>query len=341
MMQDKDYLDYLKNFTETSLDTSRNFPNNISPYVKDYDFVEGKLPGYDEKWFARIGKMHLYRELVSELKNNPDCVYDICYDRSDLQGVCPAEFSAVLKRPNYWCEVDFDVFGSRVLNYFGLPTVFNRKFEAKADDGFFRNYLASISFIKQDEEFFDLQEAFNFAPKFDIKKCIKKGLKTILDDYGKNLEIFLKSQHIPVTKEFIDDSKRFMAYSINLRLALLNEGDLRNGNTGVVLNKKHKSARIAPNHDYGELFDPDMAKEKGRFDLLDEWQGMYSEDFSDFVDRVLSFVARENGRPSVCEKMINQFIREENIKQLVANSIFENVKEIVQRDLLLTESLVV
>ena len=128
-----------------------------------------------------------------------------------------------------------------------------------------------------------------------------------------------------------------MAYSICLRLCLLNDGDLRNGNAGVVLNKKMKSARVAPNHDFGELFDPDMRDEKKRFDLLDEWSEIYPNDFIDFCDKSLNFVAREKGKPSICEKMIGQFIRESNVRELVANSIFENVLAIDQKDLQLSE----
>lgn len=332
-MQDKEYLEYLKNFTDTSFVSNRNFPN-ISPYVKDYDFVEGVLSGYDEKWVARIGRMHLYRELVLELKNNPESSYDICYEKEDLEGVCPAEFSAVLKRPNYWCEVDFDVFGSRVFNYFGVPTVFNRRFEAMSEElGFVRNYVASISFIKQDEEFFDLQDAFDFSPKFDVKNCLNKGLKSTVEEYGKNLETFLKRNHIPVDKRFIERSKRFMAYSINLRLCLLNDGDFRNGNTGIVVNQKLKTARVAPNHDFGELFDSDISKDDRRFEMLGEWQEMYPDDFFDFVDKTLNFVARENGRPSVCERLISRYIREMNIKEMVSSSIFENVKKISEKEL--------
>lgn len=330
-MQDKEYLKYLKSFTETSLDKNRNFPE-ISPYVNDYDFVEGTLSGYDQKWVARIGKMHLYRELITELKNNPNCAYDICYDRSDLEGVVPAEFSAVLKRPNYWCEVDFDVFGSRVLNCFGIPTVFNRRFEAMDENvGFVRNYVASVSFIKPDEEFFDIYDVNSkHDKKFELKDASKYGLEETLDRIGKIVERFLKANHVNYTKEDIDAYKRYMAMSIAVRVGFLADGDFKNGNTGIILNFARNCFRPTPNFDFGELFDEDTLKDEKRIGLLRDYARLYPEDFLSFSRKVESFVSRKNGRASECEKLANMHIREDNIKKLALNSILKNAGLIKQ-----------
>lgn len=330
-MQDKEYLKYLKSFTETSLVANRNFPK-ISPYVKDYDFVESGLTGYDQKWVARIGRMHLYRELITEIKNNPNCAYDICYDRSDLEGVAPAEFSAVLKRPNYWCEVDFDVFGSRVLNYFGIPTVFNRRFEALDKDvGFVRNYVASVSFIKQNEEFFDLYDVNSkHDKKFELKNASKYGLEETLNRIGIIVERFLRANHVKYSSVDIENYKRYMAMSIAVRVGVLADGDFKNGNAGIILNFARSYFRPVPNFDFGELFDEDALKDEKRFGLIRDYARLYPEDFLSFSRKVESFVSRKNGKTSECEKLANMHIREDNIRKLALNSILKNADQIRQ-----------
>ncbi len=331
MMQDKEYLKYLESFTETRLDRNRNFPK-ISPFVKDYDFVEGVLSGYDQKWVARIGKMHLYRELISELIHNPECVYDICYERSDLDVVIPAEFSAVLKRPNYWCEVDYDIFASRLLNYLGLQTVFNRRFEAFDESvGYDRNYVASISFVKQDEVFVDLYDTnLKFDKKFDLINARKYGLEETLDRLELIVKNYLKTMHIAFLKEDIERYRRFMAKSIAVRVGLLSDGDFKNGNAGVVVNEKTKKFRPAPNFDFGELFDEETFKDEKRISLMRDFASAYPEDFLELAEKIEMFVLKKNGNRSVCEKMLDEFVREDNIRETALKMLEMNAEIIRQ-----------
>ena len=323
---DEEYQNYLFGIRTNKL---RDFPK-ISSYVTPDESFDGVLPGYDEKWLAKVGRSHLYNGLILELRNNPNSSYDICYTEQQMGESLPDEFLAIIKRPTYWCEVDFDIFGSRVLNFFEIPTVYNRRFEGVdvEADGYRKNYVCSVSFIKPNEEYFDLLEVCDYNTKYDIKRCVKRGLMPTLDVYGEFLISFWKKQHIPYTKELLDYFKRYMAMSIVVRFNLLNDGDFRYGNAGVLVNRLLKTSRPAPNHDFGELFDTDIRKNYSRFSLLEEWANMYPDDYLWFVAKTSEFVEKKGSRPSVCEEFAFKYIREDNVRKDVLDAVFENASEI-------------
>lgn len=276
---------------------NRNFPDIEG--VDDFTHISKNavyLDGYSPKWAGRVDKQYL-EELIFEVLENPECSYETCYTNDAFVGYVPRYFSAVIKRLDTATEVDYDVLGSRLLNYLGVPTVFNVRAEGKikVEDGNEENvimvpHLISVDFIRENEEFYDLYDVYS-GEKFDIQRVFDNGLaRTTL--INKNmLKIFLKNNGINYTDEDLKNYERILAKSIVSRAILLADKDVRNANAGILINRKNKTFRFAPNHDFNDLLNrKPISGEEIR--ILDEYATLYPEDHDELIRKFSKLVEK-------------------------------------------------
>lgn len=342
-MQDKKYKKFVKEqgITDISLVSERNFPEIEG--VEDFTHI-GKdalqLEGYSPKWAGRVDKSKL-DELVNEVLNNQDCCYQTCYTNDAFQGYVPKFFSAIIKRHDFGTEVDCDVFGSRMMNYFGLPTVFNLRLDSTITekDNIIRKcpYLISIDFIRENEEFYDLYDVYS-GRNFDIENVFETGLERTIKVNSKLLKIFLDNHDINYSEDEIENFKRFLAKSIVVRSIFLGDKDFRNANAGILINNKTQSFRPAPNHDFNYLLKYEKIDGDG-LKIVDEYSKLYSEDYAELFDRLLELINKSGGKTSLLEELSGKCFKDGYDKQKARSIIFNNIRKVADFELAKMEQL--
>lgn len=318
----------------------RNFPNIDG--VSDFTHISKTavyLDGYSPKWAGRVDKDNL-EELIYEVLDNPECSYETCYTKDAFEGYVPKYFSAIIKKLDNTTEVDYDVLGSRLMNYLGVPTAFNVRCDGKVelkDDGTGENttiwlpYLISVDFIRENEEFYDLYDVYS-AERFDIERVFDNGLaRTTL--INKNmLKIFLKNNDIGFIDEDLKNYERILAKSIVSRAILLGDKDVRNANLGILINRKNKTFRFAPNHDYNWLLErKPISGEDLR--ILDEYSKLYPEDCRTLIQKFMKLVEKNKFGKSDLSWIIRDSVEDVYDQNRAMKLLGENAKHIEEYEM--------
>lgn len=332
-MQDKKYLKYAKEqkLVKTSEVEDRKFPELDG--VEDFTHISQNallLDGYSPKWAGRVDKSKL-DELIYEIQCNPNCSYETCYTKDAFEGYVPAKFSAIIKHLEFDSEVDSDVFGSRALNFFEIPTVYNLRIDGDggSTDKFCRDnsYLVSVDFIRENEEFYDLYDVYS-GMSFDIQYVFENGLERTINVNSKLLKIFLKNKQINFTEKDIENFKSVLAKSIIARTIVLGDKDFRNANSGILLNKKSGTFRSAPNHDFNFILKFDKINGDG-LRVIDEYSRLYPDDYADLFDKLLEFIDKSGKkRLSQLELIAKDSFKDEYDRQRAVTIVFNNIRQI-------------
>lgn len=331
-MQDKKYLKFAKEqgLVETDTVENRRFPELDG--IEDFTHISKNallLDGYSPKWAGRVDRSKL-EELIYEIQNNPKCSYETCYTKDAFEGYVPKYFSAIIKHLEYDSEVDADVFGSRVLNFFEIPTVFNLRIDGIGEsvDKFCsdNSYLISVDFIRENEEFYDLYDVYS-GMSFDIQYVFENGLERTINVNSKLLKIFLKNNQIDFTEKDIENFKSVLAKSIIARTIVLGDKDFRNANSGILLNKKEKTFRPAPNHDFNFILKFDKINGEG-LRVVDEYSKLYPEDYADLFDKLLEFTAKSGKHLSQLELTAKDCFKDDYDRQKAVSIVFNNIRQI-------------
>lgn len=333
-MQDKNYKKYEKQegLIETDSIEWRKFPKVEG--IEDFTHISRGavyLDGYSEKWAGRVHKSQL-EDLIAEVLYNPGCSYETCYTKDAFDGYVPAMFSSIIKKPETVTEVDYDVFGSRVMNCLGVPTAYNLRIDAgdEFENGRSfdeRAYLISVDFIRENEEFFDLYDVYS-GEKFDIDKVFVNGLERTIRVNTNLLKIFLNNNAISFTETQLKDFGQTLAKSIVARSILLGDKDFRNANSGILINRKEKSFRPAPNHDYNYILQFEEIEKDG-LKILEEYSRLYPKDCEKLIDKFLAFVACNKYGASQLKWLANNVIEDDYDRKRAVSILTNNARRIV------------
>ena len=331
-MEEKEYLEYLKSFTDTKKDSLRYIPKFRG--VKDYDYVDehsdaNKVVGHSSKWFVRLNKMY-FKEMIRDVQKNASSSYETCYRKDEIQeNNVPEYVSVLIKEPDRELELDADVFGSRVLNHFGLPVVFNRRIDKAIPRYPASKYLVSVDFLRPNEEFVPLNEIVEFGKGIDIKRYETCGLKKTISNILPYLEKSLNENGISFSKQDIKNFENYLVSSFLVRVILLGDDDFRNGNVGILINRKDNTFRPAPNFDMEKSFIYRGANEKLK--NLPQIYNDYPELFGDFVEKTYYFVCPDKAGESPCYRLAKKSIKNENDRGIFVDCICGRASEIFEK----------
>lgn len=331
-MEDKEYLEYLKSFTETKKDPMRYIPKFRG--VKDYDFVdetsqENKVAGHASKWFVRLNKMY-FKNLINEIKNNSNSTYETCYGNDEIKkNNIPEYISVLIKEPDRELELDADVFGSRVLNYFGLPVVFNRRIDKALPYFSTSKYLVSVDFLRPNEEFIQLNDIVEFGKGIDIKRFDINGMKNTISSILPYLESTLKEKGVRYAKKDLENFENYLVASTLVRVILLGDDDYRNGNVGILINTKDKTFRPVPNFDMEKSFIYRGCDNKLK--KLSSFYNEYPDIFDDFIQKMYDFVVDDGSGESDCSKLAKRSLKNDTHRRMFVDCIYGRAGEILEK----------
>ena len=130
--------------------------NNSTVSYLDYDDTTPKtknqdLDGIHYKKFVRFDAEY-FKDLIHELQTNPECSYqtylgDLLLDKTYK----PKYLSVMLKDIGDTNAINNEILASRICNYMGVPTVYNKKFVENDS-----NYLLSVDFLQGNNTIIDL-----------------------------------------------------------------------------------------------------------------------------------------------------------------------------------------
>ena len=137
---------------------------------------------------------------------------------------------------------------------------------------------------------------------------------------GDSLKDYLDKNGINYTQKDVEDYLKYLGTSILIRRELMGEGDLRNGNTGILVDLKNKTFRPLPNFDMEKCFSASRL-------CCEELKQLYefdSDGYDRFTDKLFEFLALDEKQESVCIKMAYKYIKDKKIankfiKQLYAD----------------------
>lgn len=282
-MEDKQYLDFIQNFTDCKNDIIRDVP--MIDGIKDFDFVdefskENSVQGFCEKWCV-LAHSSLIQDMLDEIKQNPKSGYQACFTGEEIvNGEIPEYCSAILKVSDD-LQLECEMLGSKILNLYGLPVAYNTGVKVENFAGREEKYILSVDFIQKNEDFIDLNDISTANSYADLKRFYRYGIKNTMKIAINNLKNYLNDNGINYTKQDIASYESFLVSSMLVRNYLLGDADFRNGNAGILVNKENKTFRPAPNFDFGELLYGLTSQEK--FEHIDEFIRFYPSEFANFL----------------------------------------------------------
>lgn len=220
--------------------------------IERYDSIEPTsdkdyLSGSRFKFFVRCSSK-LFKDLIKEIRNNPNCSYDTYINDLIKSGYTPKFVSMLRKERNgimtsheeYGMEHFRDVCASRILNYFNCPTTHETMLNIDGD-----NYCCSVDFNKMGEDFDSIGSLLGIG---------ENNLEENLESLGIMLENLNNGKQF---KNFDEMQKNFLeeyVYSFLIRRYVLADKDCWFNNFGIIINTKDNTFRLAPNFDFEYCF---------------------------------------------------------------------------------------
>lgn len=338
-MQEKDYLEYLEKFVDTSKENSRNNP--IFWGVKDFDFVDeqseqNKLDGHTNKWCEMADKSY-FEDYIFDVKNNPNSSFQTCLTREEIiNDYIPEHFSVFIKEMPNETQVDVEILASRIMNYFGLSTSYNTGILGKQGNEI-KNYLMSVDFLRFGDELVlieDLQHEENQNWfNFDVRWFSKGDFKENIEVTAELVKNKLMKENIDFTKKDIDKFISFVVSSMLVRSFLMGDSDFHTNNVGILINSKTQSFRPIPNFDYECCFNRDITNYTNLgtiFQSLPEIKELFPNEYDDFIEKMQKFIKPRTKSVSDCELIAYQQIRDDEIRERFINQICLNAGQILQ-----------
>ena len=260
-------------------------------YAKyDMDNASTELEGYRGKNYIRLST-ELLTELVDELRNNPESSYIThCNDLIKYNDYIPANMSAIIKRCGLnraLCEVA----SSRVMNYFGAPTTYEKVFKLPANPNAttsISNYVvASVDCQSFDHEVWTLED-IGIELTMDLERDIPMIERAVEKLFFKK-KYSLNFNRVVTRKDFDAIKSKIVrdyVYSFLIRKFILRDRDTHSGNSAIIIEPKSMSIQSYINFDYedtlGNKYEPDRyAYDQMKYALL-----MYPDVFKKFKTKV-------------------------------------------------------
>jgi len=318
-------------------------------YIKEID--DNKVEEYDEtfssgdiiggvrfKKFVRFDS-EVFKELVDEIKNNPNCSYDTYVNELIKSGYIPKHISVLKKEDNSFRNADDmyeighfkEVIASRILNFFECPTTY----EVLLNIGR-QTFSCSVDFGRYREDFYQMSR---------IPLIHSLGLNS-MDENVKDLRVKLKyfTSHNNIDKHAEEMSKKFIEdyiYSMMIRKFVLCDDDCGFHNVGLIYNVEKNTVRMAPSFDFEYCFifakdDHERRKEFAEFEEdLKFVKVNYPHIFSKFTTKLRQIMAKKNEVTMLSKIVENEIGKDKKSKKF--SSALEDYED---KLLLITESVV-
>ncbi len=289
----EDYLKEMMTFTRP-VDDEKRIGQGISNLV-EYDLVcdFGKT-GRDGHLLKRFVRLHnsYFAKFFSDAKRRQTAYQTYLIDEDLTQGIKPENVSVLIKEIGQiyglYNEINVkkmysETVGSRVLDFFGCRTVYNR---AICDGA--KYFVASMDFLKPAHYFFTAEE---ICPKNEIATYfpLKHNISMLLDDVDilkREICTAFGVEDVNVNKEQI--AKDFvMSYLV--RSMLLGDTDFKAVNYGLIYDRVNNEIVSAPNYDF-EFAMGTPAKHLSNFDENFRFiQEKYPESLDEFFEKLEDF----------------------------------------------------
>lgn len=249
----EDYLKEMMTFTRPIDDEDRigQGISNLVEYDLVCDFGKTSSDGHLLKRFVRLHNGY-FSKFFREAKKRQTSYQTYLNDEDLLQGIKPENVSVLIKEIGQvyglYNEIDVkkmysEALGSRVLEFFGLKTAYNR---AICDGS--KYYVASIDFLKPANYFFTVEE---IAPRNEIATYFP--LKHNIDMLLKDADILKREicESFGVTDVLLNKEQiaRDFVSTYLVRVMLLGDTDFKGVNYGLIFNRAKNEIVTAPNYD--------------------------------------------------------------------------------------------
>ena len=227
------------------------------PALDEFDLVDERLiNGHLQKRFVRLHRAY-FADVLKQIGKN-DCFYHTHITSEDVKSkAVPRNLSVMIKEIGHehslTAEVEHqkmyaEAVGSRVLNFFGCSTVYNKVINNQGT-----LFVLSLDFLRPYEHFYVAED---ICEKNDIwcSNPLDKSLDSIdmdIDILKHRVENEFGVENIEADKEQI---KREYVMSYLVRVFLLGDTDYRSRNYGFIYNIKTNKIESAPNYDFELAF---------------------------------------------------------------------------------------
>ncbi len=202
-----------------------------------------------------------FNEVISDIQQNPESGYKTCVDELLKSGYVPKEISAMVSFGGRK-EVKIEPFASKVLNFYGIPTVACVGAYGSGESQKYFNYFnVSMDFVGGDEKFITFSDYIKEFCDGEEKgsRYISNGFSSLL----KNLRDVFETHWDKVAewnpeyalteeqrKDALKKNEEDLAYNYLVRRCALGDFDFNAKNMGVLINEKTKDISFAPNFDF-------------------------------------------------------------------------------------------
>ena len=188
------------------------------------------LDGHRDKMFYRI-ESSKFNHLIEDVTFNENCSY-ITHVNSVLEdGVIPSRISALRKTINatHYRQTKSaemllyaEVLSSRLLEYFGCPTVYNEAVAYNIEERQSIYEVVSVDFLEYGQEFYSF---FDLACDFDdnLENCVRQIRYELGTD---KFSYYSQSEKDRVVEDFV--------YSYFIRRNILRDVDFGHNNCGII-----------------------------------------------------------------------------------------------------------
>lgn len=300
--------------------------------LNEFDLVDERLiNGHLQKRFVRLHRG--YFEDVLRLIGKRDCVYHAHITPEDVRAnAVPRNLSVMIKEIGYehslmaeaiHQKMYAEAVGSRVLNFFGCSTVYNKVLNSHGT-----LYVLSLDFLRPYEHFYVAED---LCEKNEIwcSNPLDKSLASIdmdIDILKHRIEGEFGMTGVTVDKEQI---KREYVMSYLVRVFLLGDTDYRSRNYGFIYNIKNNTIESAPNYDF-ELAFGMSAKRFSAFESnFEAISKQYPDVLEEFLKKAQQLTKPHMFGASKFDKIFVEETHENNYVMHFRNMVPENASYIV------------
>ena len=289
--------------------------HNQQIVLEDYDIQTNlkSLGGRAVKQFF-IASSHAFDELFDHNRNKSYVTY---IDKVINEGY-KAQHISVLQKKTSPIRALNEVFASKTLNYFGIPTVYN--IAAKSYGATSGYYVLSTDFVRPGEEVHRFNE---YSGSMNDINSWLNGIDYFVDKYQLTKNILGLKHPVKEINDSREKLKRQFVKSYLYRQVLLADIDYAPRNAGVVYTDK--GIELLPNYDLEcTLTKKYYTKEN---DLLDCYL-LYPDIVQEFVDEVNMANAIGSNGKSAFRQLLEQTTDNIDFRIKAGNVITHNVDQI-------------
>lgn len=270
--------------------------------MKEFDFISSKdedcLEGYRDKRFIMLDNNY-FSEYINEVKRGETFYISYLNEEDIRNGIYPSYFSALIKDN----AMPVEEFAPRILNYFGVNTVFNKGFIGEDAS----LYLVSLDCIEPNHKIlpFSVKSCFYDKDKSEIEAVLMN-----VENDLKNLILNLRYKDDENVKDIECDFEQIKKECIKayiVRELILNDIDFRDSyNFALVYDELKNKIESTINFDFECIlykikpFSEEYNKETIK--NLKFIKANYSDVYDDIKNKFEEFVKKGNGKQDTIYK---------------------------------------